>query len=60
MHVALQSPSHLMLQFDESEHVIVLAVPTWSLQVALVLHIAVDDASSLKSQLELAIQVTWL
>lgn len=58
--IALQLPSHLMLQVDESVHVIMLASPTWSLQVALVLHTATADAASLKSQLELALHVTWL
>jgi hypothetical protein len=60
VHVVLQSPSHLTLQFDASAHVIVLAAPTCSLQVALVSHAAAADAPSLKSQSELAVQVTWL
>lgn len=56
--VARQSPSHLMLQAAESEQVIVLAAPTCSLQVALVLQTAMAAAPSLKSQFELALQVT--
>ena len=39
---------------------IVLAAPTCSLQIALVLHVAVAISPSLKSQLELAVHVTWL
>ena len=58
VHVALQSPSHLMLQLDESAHVIVLSAPTCSLHVALVLHAAIDCAPSLKSQFDVAVHVT--
>jgi len=58
--VVLQSPSHLTLQFDESEHAAVLAFPSCSLQVALVLQTTVEAVSSLKSQLELAVHVTLL
>lgn len=58
VHVVLQSPSHFTLQLEESLQVTVLAGPTWSLQVALVLHTARDAAPSLKSQLELALHVT--
>ena len=47
-----------MLQDAESAQVIVLAAPTCSLQVALVLQTAMAAAPSLKSQLELALQVT--
>ncbi|MBA3504029.1 MAG: hypothetical protein H0T65_26950 [Deltaproteobacteria bacterium] len=50
----------MTLQFDESAHVILLAVPTWILQVALVLHATVDISPSLKSQFELAVHVTLL
>lgn len=38
----------------------VLAVPTWILHVALVLHAAVDVSPSLKSQFELAVHVMLL
>jgi hypothetical protein len=58
--VVLQSPSHFTLHVDESAHAIVLPSPTWSLQFALVLHTALASAPSLKSQVELAVQVTWL
>jgi hypothetical protein len=58
--VVLQSPSHLTAQFDESEQVTVLAFPSCSLQVALVLQSTVAAASSLRSQLELAVHVTSL
>ncbi len=58
--VVLQSPSHFTEQLDESAHVTVLASPTWSLQLALVLQLTVDIAPSLKSQSELAVHVTSL
>ena len=49
-----------MLHDDSAEHEIVLAAPTCSLHVVLVLHVAADRAPSLKSQLELPVHVTWL
>jgi len=58
--VVLQSPSHLTLQLDESEHAAVLAFPSCSLHVALVLQATAAAAPSLKSQLELAVQVRSL
>lgn len=58
--VALQSPSHLMLQVEEPLHVMVLPASTSILHIALALQVAVDDPPSLKSQFELMLQVTLL
>jgi hypothetical protein len=60
VHVALQSPSHLMVHAVESEQAIVLSSPTWILQVALMLQTAFAPSPSLKSQFELAVHVTSL
>jgi hypothetical protein len=54
-----QSPLHLTLQFDESVQLTRPSPPTCSLQV-LETHVATDAASSLKSQLELAVHDTRL
>lgn len=58
--VTWQSPSHLTLHVEDPEQVAVLAVPSWSLQVALVSHVAIEAVPSLKSQFVLDEQVTRL
>ena len=56
----MQSPSHLMLHALESEHVMVLFAPICSLQIACMLHVAVELSPSLKSQFDIAVHVTAL
>jgi len=58
--VVLQSPSHLTLHVVEPEHAIVLPAPTSILHVALVSQTTIDASPSLRSQFELAVQVTLL
>jgi hypothetical protein len=58
--VALQSPSHLIVQTDVPLHVIVLPPPTSILHIEPWLQVAVDDASSLKSHFDVALHVTVL
>lgn len=60
VHVARQSPSHLIEHAVESLHVTVLASPTWILHVALVSHVTVDCVPSFTSQLALAVHVRLL